>query len=41
MGAIYLNERAIADRKEGQGFMALLILLDHRLDHRLDRSARW
>ena len=26
-GRIYLNERAIADRTEGQGFMALLILL--------------
>lgn len=26
-GRIYLNERAIADRKEGHGFMALLILL--------------
>ena len=26
-GRLYLNERAIADRTEGQGFMALLILL--------------
>jgi hypothetical protein len=26
-GRLYLNEMAIADRKEGQGFMALLILL--------------
>jgi hypothetical protein len=26
-GRLYLNERAIADRKEGQGFMALLIML--------------
>jgi hypothetical protein len=26
-GRLYLNERVIADRKEGQGFMALLILL--------------
>ncbi|MCL6699285.1 hypothetical protein LZ496_10905 [Sphingomonas sp. NSE70-1] len=26
-GRYYLNERAIADRKEGQGFMVLLILL--------------
>ena len=26
-GRIYLNERAIADCNEGQGFMALLILL--------------
>jgi hypothetical protein len=26
-GLVYLNERAIADRNEGQGFMALLILL--------------
>jgi hypothetical protein len=26
-GRLYLNERAIADRNEGQGFMALLILL--------------
>jgi len=24
-GRFYLNERAVADRKEGQGFMALLI----------------
>jgi len=26
-GRYYLNERAVAERKEGQGFMALLILL--------------
>ena len=26
-GRFYLNEQVIADRKEGQGFMALLILL--------------
>jgi hypothetical protein len=26
-GRLYLNERAISDRNEGQGFMALLILL--------------
>ena len=26
-GRLYLNENAIADRKEGQGFAALLILL--------------
>jgi hypothetical protein len=26
-GRYYLHERAIADRKEGQGYMALLILL--------------
>ncbi|HVJ69896.1 MAG TPA: hypothetical protein VM531_00045 [Sphingomicrobium sp.] len=26
-GRYYLNERAIADRKEGQGFMVALILL--------------
>ena len=26
-GRVYLNERVIADRKEGQGFMALLIIL--------------
>ena len=26
-GRLYLNERAISDRKEGQGFMALLVLL--------------
>lgn len=26
-GRYYLNERAIADRKEGQGFMVILILL--------------
>jgi hypothetical protein len=26
-GRFYLNEQAIADRKEGQGFMALIILL--------------
>ena len=26
-GRVYLNERAVADRKEGQGFMALLIIL--------------
>lgn len=26
-GRLYLNERAISDRKEGQGFMALLIIL--------------
>ena len=26
-GLYYLNERAIADRKEGQGFMVILILL--------------
>ena len=26
-GRYYLNERAIADRREGQGFMVLLILL--------------
>jgi hypothetical protein len=26
-GRYYLNERAAADRKEGQGFMALLIFL--------------
>jgi len=26
-GRLYLDERVIADRKEGQGFMALLILL--------------
>lgn len=26
-GRLYLNERVIADRNEGQGFMALLILL--------------
>ena len=26
-GRLYLNERAIADRTEGQGFMALLIVL--------------
>ena len=26
-GRFYLNERAVADRKEGNGFMALLILL--------------
>lgn len=26
-GRLYLNERVIADRKEGQGFMAVLILL--------------
>ena len=26
-GRLYLNERVIADRTEGQGFMALLILL--------------
>ncbi len=26
-GRIYLSERAVADRKEGQGFMALLIVL--------------
>ena len=27
-GRYYLHEMAVADRKEGQGFMALLILLD-------------
>ena len=26
-GRVYLDEQALADRKEGQGFMALLILL--------------
>ncbi len=26
-GRVYLNERAVADRNEGQGFMALLIML--------------
>ena len=26
-GRYYLNERAIADRKEGQGFLALVIIL--------------
>jgi hypothetical protein len=26
-GRYYLNERAIADRKEGQGFMVILLLL--------------
>ena len=26
-GRFYLNERAVSERKEGQGFMALLILL--------------
>ena len=26
-GRFYLNERVVSDRKEGQGFMALLILL--------------
>ncbi len=26
-GRLYLNERAIADRKEGQGFMVLLLTL--------------
>ena len=26
-GRLYLNEQVIADRQEGQGFMALLILL--------------
>ena len=26
-GRLYLNERVIADRKEGQGFLALLITL--------------
>ena len=26
-GRLYLHEQAVADRKEGQGFMALLILL--------------
>ena len=26
-GRVYLNERAVADFQEGQGFMALLILL--------------
>ena len=26
-GRLFLDERAIADRKEGQGFMALLIIL--------------
>ena len=26
-GRFYLNERALSDRKEGQGYMALLILL--------------
>jgi len=26
-GRYYLNERAIADRKEGQGFMVVLLLL--------------
>ena len=26
-GRAYLNEQAVADRQEGQGFMALLILL--------------
>jgi hypothetical protein len=26
-GRLYLNEQAVSDRKEGQGFMALLILL--------------
>jgi hypothetical protein len=26
-GRIFLNERAVADQKEGQGFMALLITL--------------
>ena len=26
-GRYYLNERAVSDRSEGQGFMALLILL--------------
>ena len=26
-GRVYLNERAISDRQEGHGFMALLILL--------------
>ena len=26
-GRLYLNERAIADRTEGQGFMALLIVV--------------
>ncbi len=26
-GLFYLNERAVADRNEGQGFMALLIVL--------------
>jgi hypothetical protein len=26
-GRLYLNERALSERKEGQGYMALLILL--------------
>src|SRR4030095_5944106 len=26
-GRLYLNERAVSERKEGQGYMALLILL--------------
>ena len=26
-GRVYLNERAVADRQEGQGFTALLLLL--------------
>jgi hypothetical protein len=26
-GRVYLNERAVADRQEGQGYMALLIVL--------------
>ena len=26
-GRLYLNERAVADRQEGHGFMALLIIL--------------
>lgn len=26
-GRIYLNERAVADRKEGQGYMAILLTL--------------
>jgi len=26
-GRLYLNERAVSERKEGQGFMALLIML--------------
>ena len=26
-GRVYLNERAVSDRQEGQGYMALLIIL--------------
>ncbi len=37
-GRLYLNERAIADRKEGQGFMAMLILLMIASAHRFRRS---